>query len=84
MRHLNFFSYPDKHYEMTIPHQLSMGGVKNAVLVGVVKMKDEKLYLRSEYSSPTMSFAEAKAWQQRLCEMRANYCGTESGMQTFH
>jgi hypothetical protein len=69
MRHMDFFCFPDKRYKMILPHRLSMANVKNAVLAGVVRMNDSKLCLRPEYSSPTLTYAEAKAWQTRLGEM---------------
>jgi hypothetical protein len=68
MRLLDFFSVSDKRYEMRVPHRVSMAGVKNAVLAGFL-MNDTECCLRPEYSAPTMTYAEAKAWQTRLCEM---------------
>jgi hypothetical protein len=68
MRRMGFFFFPEKRYEMRIPHRVSMAGVKNAVLAGFL-MNDPEHCLRPEYSSPTMTHAEAEAWQMRLCEM---------------
>jgi hypothetical protein len=45
-----------------------MANVKNAVLAGVVQMNDNKLCMRPEYWDPTMTYAEAEAWQTRLRE----------------
>jgi hypothetical protein len=39
-----------------------MAGVKNAVVAGFL-MNDGKCRLRPEYTSPTFTYAEAKAWQ---------------------
>jgi hypothetical protein len=71
MRHIGFFAFPTKYYEMRVPHQLSMPSVKNAVLAGTVRLNDWKLCLRPEYSSPTMSFAAATALQIQLIQKRA-------------
>jgi hypothetical protein len=68
MRLLGFFSVPDKRYEISVPHQVSIAGVKNAVLAGFL-MNDAECCLRPKYSVPTMTLLEAKAWQTRLCEM---------------
>ena len=68
MRHIGFFASSAGYYEMRVPHQLSMARVKNAVLAGTVRMNDWKLCRRPEYSSPTMSFAEATGLQIRLIQ----------------
>jgi hypothetical protein len=67
MRLLGFFSVPDKRYEIRVPHQVSIAGVKNAVLAGFL-MNDAECYLRPKYSTPTVTYAEATALQARLCE----------------
>jgi hypothetical protein len=69
MRLLGFFSVPDNRYEMGVPHRVSMAGVKNAVLSGFL-MNDTECCLQPKYSAPTMTYAEAKAWQTRLGEKR--------------
>jgi hypothetical protein len=71
MRHIDFFVFSAGYYEMRVPHRLSMAGIKNAVLAGTVRMNDWKLCRRPEYSSPTMSFAEATGLQIRLIQKRA-------------
>jgi hypothetical protein len=68
MRLMDFFFFPDKRYEMKVPHRVSMAGVKNAVLAGFL-MNDTECCMRPEFSAPTMTYAEAKAWQTRLGEM---------------
>jgi hypothetical protein len=67
MRLLEFFAVPDKRYQISVPHQVSIAGVKNAVLAGFL-MNDTECCMRPEYSAPIMTYAEAKAWQARLCE----------------
>jgi hypothetical protein len=68
MRLMGFFSLAEKRYAMRIPHRLSMGGVKNDVLAGTVLMNDGQ-YQHPNYPAPTMTYAEAKAWQMQLREM---------------
>jgi hypothetical protein len=82
-RHLSFFAFTATHYEMRIPHYVGMGGVKNAVLAGF-QMDERDCYLRPEYESPTMPYAEAKALQERVHEMRKNYRRQESEMYRLH
>src|SRR4029077_12727044 len=82
-RHIGFFAFANKHYQMRVPHYVSMGGVKNAVLAGF-PMNERDCYLRPQYSSPTMPYAEAKTLQGWVHEMCKNYRRHESEMYRLH
>ena len=68
MAKMGFFILTDQRYQMAIPAQMNMDVVKRAALM-FAKTEDEEFYLHPEYLVATMPYAEAKAWQERLCKM---------------
>jgi len=62
---MGFFAPYNERYRMTIPADLSVTRVKAAVLK-YAQTEDEEYVLHPEYLVNTMSFPEARAWQNRL------------------
>ena len=62
---MGFFAPYNERYRMTIPADLGVTRVKAAVLK-YAQTEDEEYVLHPEYLVNTMSFPEARAWQNRL------------------
>jgi hypothetical protein len=62
---MGFFAPYCGRYRMTIPFNLSVTKVKAAVLK-YAQTEDKEYVLHPEYLVNTMSFSEARAWQNRL------------------
>jgi hypothetical protein len=71
---MGFFVLTGQRYQMVIPARLNLAKVKSAALK-FAQTEDEECILHPEYLIATMPYAEAKAWQERLCVMnQAHRC----------
>jgi hypothetical protein len=62
---MGFFVPANQSYRMAIPLDLTAAKVRKAVLK-YAQTEDEEYMLHPEYLVTTMSFSEARAWQNRL------------------
>jgi hypothetical protein len=62
---MGFFETSDHHYKMVVPVGLNLTSVKDALL-NLAKTEDEEFALHPEYLVSTISFAEARACQERI------------------
>jgi hypothetical protein len=62
---MGFFALTNQSYRMAVPLDLTVAKVKKAILK-YAETEDEEYVLHPEYLVNTMSFPEARAWQNRL------------------
>jgi hypothetical protein len=65
---MGFFARTGERYQMVIPNRLTLATVKNALL-RLARTEDGEFMLHPEDLVTTVTFVEAKAWQERQREM---------------
>jgi hypothetical protein len=65
---MGFFTFSNSRYQMTIPSGLTEMQVKHAILK-LAQTEDAEFMLHPEHLVTAISFAEARAWQDRMCAM---------------
>jgi hypothetical protein len=65
---MGFFVHTGNRYQMVIPTKVSVSKVKSGLLE-YAKTEDDECCLHPEHLVPTISYPEAKAWEDRLRAM---------------